>query len=58
MCQSKHNELYTCLLAAHLFDVVPLKKIPGAKQGVGIVAVALIGYIALMACLKLANTFG
>jgi protein-S-isoprenylcysteine O-methyltransferase Ste14 len=39
-------------LVAYLFDVVSLKRIPGAKQGVGIVAVALIGYATLMVCLK------
>jgi protein-S-isoprenylcysteine O-methyltransferase Ste14 len=39
-------------LAAYLFDVVSLRRIPGAKQGVGIVAVALIGYATLMVCLK------
>ncbi len=38
-------------LMAHLFDVVSLKRIPGAKQGVGIVVAALIGYATLMVCL-------
>jgi protein-S-isoprenylcysteine O-methyltransferase Ste14 len=38
-------------LVAHLFDVVSLKRIPGAKQGVGIVVAALIGYATLMVCL-------
>jgi len=39
-------------LVAHLFDVVSLKRIPGAKQGVGIAVGALIGYATLMACLE------
>jgi protein-S-isoprenylcysteine O-methyltransferase Ste14 len=39
-------------LVAYLFDVVSLKRIPGAKQGVGIVVVALIGYATLMACFE------
>jgi len=38
-------------LVAYLFDVVSLRRIPGAKQGVGIVVVALIGYATLMVCL-------
>lgn len=38
-------------LMAHLLDVVSLKRIPGAKQGVGIVVAALIGYATLMVCL-------
>jgi len=39
-------------LVAYLFDVVSLRRIPRAKQSVGIVVVALIGYATLMACLK------
>jgi len=39
------------ILMAYFFDVVSLWRIPWAKQGVGIVAVALIVYAAVMACL-------
>jgi len=39
-------------LVAYLFEVVSLKRISGAKQGVGIVAAALIGYATFMVCLK------
>ncbi len=35
--------------------MVSLKKIPGARQIVSIVAVVLIGYVTLMPCLKLAK---
>jgi hypothetical protein len=53
--QIKHNELNTCFLGAHLLDVGFPEKDSGARQGVSTVAVALIGYVTLMACLKLAN---
>lgn len=39
-------------LVAYLFDVVSLMRIPGAKQGVGIVAAGLISYATVMVCLK------
>ena len=39
-------------LVAYLFDLASLKRIPGAKQCVGVVAGALIGYALLMVCLE------
>jgi len=39
-------------LAACLFDVVSLKRIPGAKPAVGFVAAGLIVYATLMVCIR------
>ena len=40
------------ILMAYLFDVVSIKGIPGAKQSIGIVVVALLVYATVMVCLE------